>query len=265
MAGTGTVAVMIPARRGSTRFPGKPLAPLRGANGAVKPLIRWTWERAVEGAGDADVHVLTDDEGIAGVARGFGANVVMTPTGCANGTERCAAALDAALDAEIVVNVQGDSPLMPPGVVGMLVRHLERVPDAMVATPVFVATGEVRTRLLTEAMAGRVGGTTVLTDAVGRALYFSRHVLPHGAAADPAVEVSMHLGIYAYRRAALATYPDLSSAPAEMAEGLEQLRFLDAGLRVDAVSIAAPTAFWEVNRPEDVAVVEAALMAAGRS
>nr|WP_255536500.1 3-deoxy-manno-octulosonate cytidylyltransferase [Pacificimonas pallii] len=256
---------MIPARYQSQRFPGKPLAMLSGADGSGKSLIQRTWEAACASADDADVHVVTDDTRIADAARAFGADVLMTPADCRNGTERCAAALALLPHADMIVNLQGDSPLTPRGAIPALLDRLRDRPKACMSTPMFRARDDVRARLIADAAEGRVGGTCVLADAEGRALYFSKHLLPFGVERDKEIPIYLHLGVYAYRREALMAYPGLTMSSAERAEGLEQLRFLHAGMRVDAVEIDAPGAFWEVNNPEDVSIVEAALAAQGMS
>lgn len=255
--------MLVPARYGSKRFPGKPLAPLTGRHGEQRPLLERTW-RAASADGFLAVHVLTDDRRVADCAAGFGAEVLMTPVSCRNGTERCAAALPhLPKDIEIVVNVQGDSPLTPPGVASHLAAHLAAFPDADVATPVFAAPRAVRERMVADAEAGRVGGTSAVFDHAGRALYFSKRLLPYGVENDPGLPLFLHLGIYAYRREALAKYPQLPVSRLEMTEGLEQLRFLDAGMRIDTVEIEPLDDFWEVNNPEDVPIVERALAARG--
>lgn len=208
--------------------------------------------------------MLTDDSRVASCATAFGADVLMTPGSCRNGTERCAAALSQLPDnIEIVVNVQGDSPLTPPGVASRLAAHLAAFPEADVATPVFAAPPAVRQRMIEDAKAGRVGGTSAVFDASGRALYFSKRLLPFGVESNPSLPLYLHLGIYAYRRAALAKYPHLPVSRLELTEGLEQLRFLDAGMRIDTVKIEPLDDFWEVNNPEDVPIVERALAARG--
>ncbi|MDB5718101.1 MAG: kdsB, partial [Sphingomonas bacterium] len=123
----GKVAIVIPARYASSRYPGKPLALLRGAGGEAKPLIQRSWEAASRVAGIDAVYVATDDDRIRIAAEAFGARVLMTPESCANGTERCAAALPLLdPDVEIVVNLQGDAPLTPAPFVEALVAHLRR-------------------------------------------------------------------------------------------------------------------------------------------
>ena len=258
------VAIVIPARFASSRFPGKPLAPLRGPDGDAKPLIQWSWEAAMRVRGADDVVVATDDDRIARAAEGFGARVAMTPESCGNGTERCAAALDAlAPDTHIVVNLQGDAPLTPPHFVEALIEAM-RADDAIaVATPAVHAMPELHRRLLNDQAEGRVGGTTCVRDVAGDALYFSKAVIPHVGAArhgDPALPVFFHVGAYAYRRAALLDYRAARATPLELLEGLEQLRFLENGVPVRVIEVDARGAgIWELNNPEDVPIVEAGL------
>ena len=264
----GRVAIVIPARFASTRYPGKPLVALRGADGIAKPLIRRSWEAACRAAPDGLVYVATDDDRIRDAAEAFGAQVLMTPASCANGTERCAVAL-AQLpgDVDIIVNLQGDAPLTPPGFVSALIRRLREDADALVATPAVRCPGDLFRRLVADQQAGRVGGTTTVFSRSARALYFSKRVLPYvpdARAGDPALPVFLHVGVYAYRRAALEAYAALPPAVLEQLEGLEQLRFLDADIPVQVVLPETEHVdFWELNNPSDVAVLESLLAARG--
>jgi len=257
-------AIVVPARFRSTRYPGKPLVPLKGAGGIAKPLICRAWEAAVAVPGVERVIVATDDNRIADVARRFGAEVAMTPEECANGTERCAAVLPLLAGIEVVVNLQGDAPLTPAPFVSALLAAMEE--GAEVATPVIRATPTLHRRLLADQEAGRVGGTTAAIGTDGRALYFSKAVIPHVPASrlgDPGLPVFFHVGCYAYTPAALSDYVG-PALPLEELEGLEQLRFLERGLPVRAVEVPAPDwDIWELNNPEDVAPIEAALAARG--
>lgn len=259
-------AIVIPARYGSQRFAGKPLAALTGAGGVAKSLIRRSWEAAQAVAGIDGVWIATDDDRIRAHAEGFGAQVVMTSPGCRNGTERVAEAL-ARLQAapEVIVNLQGDAPLTPPWFVEALVAALapdRRAAGPEVATPVLRCEPQALAMLREDRRAGRVGGTTAVFDSAGRALYFSKEVLPYGA--DPASPVFHHVGVYAYTPTALAAYAGLAPGRLEALEGLEQLRFLEHGHPVACVEVAARgRSFWEVNTPEDVARVEAVLQAEG--
>jgi 3-deoxy-manno-octulosonate cytidylyltransferase (CMP-KDO synthetase) len=250
------VAIVIPARWASSRFPGKPLAPLRGPDG-TKSLIRRTWEAAMAVPDIAAVAVATDDARVAEHAAGFGAQVLMTAATHRNGTERVAEAAKA-LPADLYVNLQGDALLTPPGFVTALVAAMAggAVP---VATPVLAADATTRARLRADRAAGRVGATTAVMDRTGRALYFSKEVLPFG---DESVPVFHHVGLYAYRPDALAAYAAFPPGALETAEGLEQLRFLENGWPVFCVPVnAGGREFWELNNPVDVARIEAALAA----
>jgi 3-deoxy-manno-octulosonate cytidylyltransferase (CMP-KDO synthetase) len=262
-----TAAIVVPARYASTRYPGKPLVELKGANGVAKPLIRRSWDAAMAVPDVSRIVIATDDERIAGTARGFGADVVMTPESARNGTERCAAALGALGDADIVVNLQGDAPLTPSVFITALLDAMHADPTIQVATPAVRATPEIHRRLLADQEAGRVGGTTVAIGTNGDGLYFSKAVIPHVAPSqvgDPALPIFLHIGVYAYRRAALETYADLPPTPLELLEGLEQLRFVEHGVPVRVVEVQSPGYdIWELNNPHDVAPIEASLAARG--
>jgi 3-deoxy-manno-octulosonate cytidylyltransferase (CMP-KDO synthetase) len=255
------VLVVIPARYASTRYPGKPLVPLRGAGGAARTLIERSWRAACAVPGVDRVVVATDDTRIRDAAGGFGAEVVMTPETCANGTERCAEA-HAALGGgyEIVVNLQGDAPLTPPWFVSDLVAGLRADERAEAATPVLRCDGRALNGFLADRAEGRVGGTTAVFDRRGHALYFSKEVIPFTSSryADAeATPVFHHVGVYAYRAPALAAYAGWQPGPLEGLEGLEQLRFLENGRAILCVEVAARgRQFWELNNPEDVPRLE---------
>jgi len=268
----GRAVIIIPARLASTRFPAKPLAPLRGPDGVSRPALSYTWaagHAAAQRLGPTTFCVVaTDDAAIAAFAETAGMNVVMTPAECCNGTERCAAAL-AALDEEfdLVINLQGDAPLTPTEFVVAVAQRLEQDPALCMATAAVPASPAVLHHLQSDAAAGRVGGTTVVCDRNGRALYFSKSIIPYvSPGVVPLQSILLHLGVYAYRPAALRDYTELGPAMIEQQEGLEQLRFLDAGMPV-GVSVCAPPA-WEMielNNPTDVPLIEAELAARKRS
>lgn len=254
------ILVVVPARHGSTRFPAKPLAPIRGGDGVMRPLIRWSWEAAMQVVDRARIVVATDDHRIADAVRGFGGDAVMTPADCGNGTERCAAVLDAlAGQPDLVVNLQGDSPLVPRAALDALIDAWQAC-QAPVLTPYLVCDAMTGGLLLADQRAGRVGGTTVVADQAGNALYFSKQPIPHGL--SDGAGLKLHLGLYAYTPAALRAYAGWPQGPLERSEGLEQLRFLEQGVPIRLVAIDRPRAgFWEVNHPADVAIVERALAA----
>ena len=263
---SSSFAIVIPARYASTRYPGKPLVPLVGATGEARSLIRRSWDCAQQVEGAVGVWVATDDERIAREVESFGGQVVMTSPECANGTERCAEAIRALGPvADVVVNLQGDAPLAPSGVVGQLVQRLADDAGAVMSTPAVRASRSVYEHLMQDQAEGRVGGTTAVIDGRGRALYFSKRVLPYlpaEAAARTLPPVYLHLGLYAYRVAALDAYAAAEPCELEQLEGLEQLRFLDLGLPVSVVAMDALD--WdaiELNNPGDKAVIEQILRA----
>lgn len=254
-------AIVVPARYASSRYPGKPLALLTGATGVKKPLIQRSWEAAMA-VPDMDVYIATDDTRIADVAESFGAQVIMTSAECRNGTERCAEAANH-IDAQIIVNLQGDAPLTPPWFVTELVQAMMEKPGIQVSTPVLACDGAHLMALRADRQANRVGGTTAVCRTDGTALYFSKEILPFTSATyapeDP-TPVYHHIGCYAYTRSALKAYKDLTECALEQLEGLEQLRFLDAGMNVHCIFVAAKNrTFWELNNPEDVPKIETAL------
>lgn len=259
--------ILIPARYASTRYPGKPLVDLRGATGIARSLIERTWLAARNLAGIDAVWVATDDSRIADAARHFGADVVMTSESCANGTERCADAIDRiGIDPEVVINLQGDAPLTPPWFIEALIEAMAQN-EAPVATPVLRCTAEIHARFLDDRAAGLVGGTTAVMDGAGRALYFSKEVVPFTGSrfsAGEEVPVFHHVGIYAYTTAALAAYSAAPECPLERLEGLEQLRFLYNDISVRCIEVdARGREFWELNNPSDVGRIEAVLAAEG--
>jgi 3-deoxy-manno-octulosonate cytidylyltransferase (CMP-KDO synthetase) len=261
------VVILIPARFASTRYPGKPLVELKGASGTAKPLIQRSVEAARRIPGISGVFVTTDDKRIADACSAFGVGVIMTSPSCRNGTERCAEALGSLHDPDLVINFQGDALLTPPGFVTALIDHMAANTDAMVATPAMrQRVAEVRA-LQAEEAAGRVGGTSVVAANDGRALYFSKKLIPYlpkGALDGELTPVRLHIGVYAYRPQALATYVATPVSELEELEGLEQLRFLAAKIPVDVVEVETPPfTLRELNNPDDVAPIEEALAATG--
>jgi len=266
--GPRDVAIIIPARYKSSRYPAKPLALLRGASGIAKPLIQRSWECAAAVVAPEAIWVATDDDRIADAVRAFGGQVVMTDEGCANGTERCADAIARmSIEPDVVVNLQGDAPLTPGHVVTSLVDALLGMTGVAMTTPAIRCSKSVYQHLVEDQAQGRVGGTTVVFGSDHRALYFSKRVIPHlppAAVEQDFPPVHLHLGVYAYRPDALRRYAASPSSQIEELEGLEQLRFLDSGIPVGVVPFD-PIA-WdaiELNNPSDVAPIEATLRARG--
>jgi 3-deoxy-manno-octulosonate cytidylyltransferase (CMP-KDO synthetase) len=237
------VVVIIPARYESTRLPGKPLADLHG-----QPMIQRVYERA-QLTRDVDrVLVATDDERIRAAVTAFGGTVVMTSRAHRTGTDRIAE-VAAGLDADIVVNVQGDLPLLDPGMVDAAVAPLcgdEGLPMATIKTPIG-----------TRAERDNPNVVKVVTDRHGYALYFSRSPLPYHRDGGAAPLGDKHIGLYAYRRDFLLSFAKLAPTPLEQAEQLEQLRALEWGFRVKVADVAA--ASIEVDTPADLERVRAVL------
>lgn len=259
--------ILIPARYASSRYPGKPLVRLRGASGTSKTLIERSVEAARRVRGVSGVFVVTDDERIAEACVPAKVGVIMTSPECRNGTERCAEALAQLHEPDVIINFQGDALLTPPGFVEALIARMESDSDALVATPAMRLTSDEVRALQADEAAGRVGGTTVVTNEFGHALYFSKRLIPYlpvGALSGEISPVRLHVGVYSYRPEALERYVATPVAELEQLEGLEQLRFLSAGIPVAVVNVEAPPfALRELNNPEDVTPIEQALAQAG--
>ena len=258
--------VLIPARYASTRYPGKPLATLRQKDGGTKTLIQMSWEAASTITGVDAVYVVTDDDRIKTHAEEFGADVIMTPPDCPNGTARCASAYElAGLNADLVVNFQGDAPLTPPWFIEDLIAAMAANPNMQTATPVLQCDAQTYAMFAEDRKNDRVGGTTAVFANDGRALYFSKEIIPYidpGKVPEVDIPVYHHVGVYAYRPEALKAYGSLPVSRLETLEGLEQLRFLAGGVPMHCVEVnARGRLFWELNNPEDVARIEGVLAA----
>ena len=256
--------LVIPARYASTRYPGKPLVMLTGATGEARSLLERSWDAARAVDGIDRVVIATDDARIEAAGHEMGAEVVMTSTEAANGTERVAEAHHALGGGyDIIVNLQGDAPLTPAWFVEDLVAGLRAHPEADIATPVLRCDGRALNGFLEDRRAGRVGGTTAVFGAGNRGLYFSKEVIPYTGRDyedGEATPVFHHVGVYAYRPVALSEYPSWPTGPLESLEGLEQLRFLEQGRDLLCVEVEANgREFWELNNPEDVPRIEAIL------
>lgn len=253
--------VVIPARYGSTRFPGKPLAPVAG-----RTLIRRTWEIAVAAVGTDRVYVATDDERILSHAQSFGAKALMTPAACRNGTERVLAAAETFASAEdVIVNLQGDAVLTPPHVITEIVRAFEEGQQVQIATPAVRLRQRQYEELRKAKEQGQSSGTLVVFDRSGDALYFSKSMIPfvRDESQDP-LPVFRHIGLYGYRLSVLRQLSALPASPLEQAEQLEQLRALENGISIRVVQVDyGGRTHWSIDRPEDVAQAEALLQREG--
>ena len=253
--------IIIPARYGSTRYPGKPLAPLRTREGK-KSLIQLSWEAANKVSGISEIYVATDDKRIEEHAVAFGAKVIRTSSKCKNGTERCAEAVsNARLEAEIIVNFQGDAPLTPSWFVEEIIASLKADKSTDMATPVLRLDRKSYNLFFEDRKSDRVGGTTVVFDKDMYALYFSKELIPFFEISkieqDKPIPCYHHVGVYAYRKNILREYLSWPESKLEKLEGLEQLRFLSENKKVKCVEVSSRgNVFWELNNPEDVQRIE---------
>jgi 3-deoxy-manno-octulosonate cytidylyltransferase (CMP-KDO synthetase) len=262
--------IIIPARYASTRYPGKPLVGLKGATGISRSLLERSViaARAAAEAEGIPIYVATDDDRIRAEAERIGAEVIMTSESCRNGTERVAEAVEAAgISVDIVVNLQGDAPLTPPHFLTALIGAMRDNPMCGMASPMLRSDPETARNLIEDRLNGRVGATTVVSDRAGNALYFSKEVLPFTngkGVVEGIVPVFHHVGVYAYRPAALKAYAAWPQGTLETLEGLEQLRFLENGHPVRMVEVDAHSRhFWELNNPSDVELIEGYLARMG--
>jgi len=244
--------VIIPSRYASQRLPAKPLALIRG-----KTLIERVYQRVLLAKGVDEVHVATDHSEIAEEVARFGGNVLMTFPDCASGTDRVAQAADLlGLDDAIILNVQGDEPLIEPSVIEQLATTMQDNTALRAVTPVARVT---QAEDLTNPNI-----VTVAIDRSGDALYFSRHAVPF--LRDGGTDVSKwleqypyfkHIGVYAYRLEVLRKFASLGEGPLERAERLEQLRLLEAGVPIRCVPVEFEAV--AVDTPEDILRVESLL------
>jgi 3-deoxy-manno-octulosonate cytidylyltransferase (CMP-KDO synthetase) len=226
---------VIPARYGSRRFPGKPLALIDG-----RPMLQHVFERAKRAGRLTRILIATDDRRILEAARGFGAEAVMTGSGHQSGSERVTEAA-AGSDEPIILNIQGDEPLLDPGTLDLLVEALQDEAVSMAT----LARRETNLALI-----GDPNLVKVVSGGNGDALYFSRAPIPLGAAGF----FLRHIGIYGFQREVLFKLAGLPPSPLEKSEKLEQLRALEAGIRIKILETAYST--LSVDCPADIIEVE---------
>lgn len=245
------VAVIIPARYGSSRFPGKPLASIRS-----KPLIQWTYEAASQSRLVQRVMVAADDERIHAAVRGFGGEVIMTSSRPRTGSDRCAEVAEK-LDEEIIVNLQSDEILKGPEMLDELIQMMIREPAIKMATlkKEITSPDELWDRNVVK----------VVTDNHDDALYFSRSPIPYirdrGLSREegllPLKTFYKHLGIYAYRRDFLLLFNTLPSTKLEDLEKLEQLRAVEAGFKIRVQETGYDS--YRIDTPADLKTFECAV------
>ncbi|MDY6029004.1 MAG: 3-deoxy-manno-octulosonate cytidylyltransferase [Acidaminococcaceae bacterium] len=233
------VLCVIPARYASTRLPGKPLSMIAG-----KPMIQHVYERASLAQLPDEVIVATDSEEVLQAVEAFGGKAVMTSPDHPSGTDRLAEVALMYPEADIIVNVQGDEPMIPPEVIDRLASSFENSEEQQMAT--------LKVRM-SEADYDNPAAVKVVTDLNGFALYFSRSLLPYPRNRQDDYNVFKHVGIYAYRRNFLLTYAALAPTPLERAESLEQLRALENGYKIKVLE--SDFQGIGVDTPEDLAAV----------
>ncbi|MEZ9197688.1 8-amino-3,8-dideoxy-manno-octulosonate cytidylyltransferase KdsB [Shewanella sp. 10N.286.54.B9] len=240
------VTLLIPARYGSSRFPGKPLAPING-----KPMIQHVYERASLAKGLTDIYVATDDDRIKEAVEGFGGKVVMTSAEAASGTDRIEDAITqlGLAEDDLVVNLQGDQPLIDPISIEQIISLFERHPGEFgMATLGFQITEEEELN--------DPKHVKLVFDNEFNALYFSRARIPFGRDTDD-YPVYKHLGVYAYTRKFVHTFAKLPLGRLEDLEKLEQLRALEHGHKIKVAISAFDSP--EVDTPEDIRICESRL------
>ena len=238
------VIAIIPARWASTRFPGKPLVKLRG-----KPLVQHVWERTSRAKRVGRIIIATDDMRIAEAAFDFGAEVALTSPKHPTGTDRLAEVAKQLKSASIVLNVQGDEPDIAPSTIDRLAQALQDDPKLGMVTAANPLTDPADVQ--------DPNVVKVVTDLAGRALYFSRSVIPHDRDGRGGIKYLRHQGIYGYRRKVLLAFVKWKPTPLEKAEKLEQLRALEHGIAIGVIVVRRESVGVDV--PGDVAKAERAL------
>lgn len=260
--------IVVPARYGSSRFPGKPLAPIAGRTMIERVALRAA--AAAAALPDADYVVATDDARIADHCAAAKINTVMTDKTLASGSDRALAAAEALqASPDFVVNLQGDAPFTPVDYITRIVDALEST-GADAATPVAQLDWAALDALREAKRKTPFSGTTCVFGEDGRALWFSKTVIPairNEAALRSAADLSpvwRHVGLYAFQTGALKRFTRLPPSPLEIVEGLEQLRLLENGMSIHCAPVEAPViATSGVDAPEDVARLEALIAARG--
>lgn len=233
------VICVIPARYASTRLPGKPLSMICG-----KPMIQRVYEQACKAEVPGEVVVATDHELVFNAVKAFGGNVLMTSPDHPSGTDRLAEVALNYPDVDVIVNVQGDEPMIPPEVIDDLANAFEDDENLSMAT--------LKVEMQSEDY-DNPAAVKVVTDLNGYALYFSRSQIPYPRNIPADYKVFKHVGIYAYRRDFLLKYAALTPTPLERAESLEQLRALENGYKIKVLE--SDFQGVGVDTPEDLARV----------
>lgn len=257
-------AIVIPARYGSTRFPGKPLAMIGGKTMLARVVD--VAHAAAAAHKNTSVIVTTEDSRIAHHAHEIGAQCIITPAECATGSDRVLAALNQIEKKfDCVINLQGDAPFTPPAAITALITAFEKNPQAEVVTAVHRLSWAALDALREAKKMTPFSGTTAIVDQTGRAVWFSKNIIPALRGEDDlrrATSVSpvlQHMGLYGYTPGALARFCALPQSRYEVLEGLEQLRFLENGITIHTVEIDPPAGgiHGGIDSPGDLARAQA--------
>ena len=217
------VLCVIPARYASSRLPGKPLADIAG-----KPMIQRVYEQASKATRPQETVVATDNELVFAAVKAFGGNVVMTDVNHQSGTDRLAEVATKYPDVDVIVNVQGDEPLIPPTIIDLLVEAFDTDPDIAMAT---------LKCLMDEDEYSNPAAVKVVTDINNNALYFSRSQIPYIRNQISGMNIYKHIGIYAYKREFLMNFAAMQPSMLELTESLEQLRALENGYKIKVLPV----------------------------
>lgn len=260
------VAIAIPARYGSTRFPGKPLAEI-GGQSMLSRVVALTREAAGDNP-NISIFVTTEDARIAAHAQELGVVCILTPEDCATGSDRVLAALRQLDDwPDFVLNLQCDAPFTPPSALRAIIKAFEKNPAAEVITPVHALSWSDLDRLREAKKITPFSGTTAIVDQDGRALWFSKNIIPalrkeeDLRAAGDVSPVYQHIGLYGFRTDILERFCALPQSVYEKLEGLEQLRMLENGIQVSTVKVEFDAGRIQsgIDTPEDLTRAEASL------
>lgn len=252
-------SIIIPARYGSTRFPGKPLAMIAGKT--MLEHVTGIARKVADNSDDISYAVTTDDERIAVHCQKIGAPFIMTPSSCPTGSDRVLSALRQMPDwPDIVINLQGDAPLTPPAVLQAIIDTFASNPRLEVVTPVHRLSWQALDALREAKKQTPFSGTTAILNQHNQAIWFSKNIVPAIRGEEKLrgnedmSPVWQHIGLYGFRSDILERFCDLPLSRYEQLEGLEQLRLLENGIKIQAVSVTLPHGFVHsgIDSPEDL-------------
>ncbi len=268
MKNKSKILLVIPARYASSRLPGKPLCYLKGPKNIKKTLIERTWLLAQSLKIKCKIVIATDDIKIKNFVKGFGAEVIMTSKKCKNGTERVAEVvkkIDESFD--IIVNLQGDALLTPHWFIEETIKKFMQL-DSEVVTPITKCDKMLLKNLRKNLKNGVTGGTTVVTNHLNQAMYFSKSLIPYINNFEfknfENLNIFFHVGLYCYSQNIILKYPKLKESFYEKTEGLEQLRFLFNDIKISCVKVKTNNYdIWELNNESDIPIIEKILKERG--